>query len=498
MLSNQRLLFLSTSFRGKRLLSLRCSAVAEVAAKHLSNCTKHRIVRLAMTAEVIVLNREAVAMAADSAVTVKLHEGTKIFTSANKIFALSADCPIGVMVYDSATLMGLPWETIVKVYRQRAKGDLQPTVDAYASSFLEFIAEGNLFPGAYQRRQYEASVYAYFSFIRKQIEERAKSAIHRKGQVDEAAVERMVSEVIEKHFGIWAKAPSLPTVPDGFLESVKKEFASAIDKAIGAVFEKFPLSEELNQKLVTVAASLPAKWPPPGISPPASSGVVLAGFGTEDVFPAVRAFSTSSVLNNVLLHKRLDSHCVDIDFEWGGGAIVPFAQREMVMTFMEGVDPGYQQLIEQFIREIGRRLPKAILDKIDCIDAELKAQVAATLQTASNEVLPVYLGKLVEYRKGRHIDPVMKVVTMLPKDELASMAEALVSLTSLKRRMTIGEQETVGGPIDVAVISKGDGLIWVKRKHYFHKDLNPRFFAKYYREGKWEKQVELEEGRSEV
>ena len=75
-----------------------------------------------MTAEVIVLNREAVAMAADSAVTVKHPEGTKIFTSANKIFALSVDRSIGVMVYGSATLMGLPWETIVKVYRQHTRG----------------------------------------------------------------------------------------------------------------------------------------------------------------------------------------------------------------------------------------------------------------------------------------------------------------------------------------------------------------------------------------
>jgi len=35
------------------------------------------------------------------------------------------------------------------------------------------------------------------------------------------------------------------------------------------------------------------------------------------------------------------------------------------------------------------------------------------------------------------------------------------------------QAETVGGPVDVAVISKGDGLIWMKRKHYFEPGLNP-------------------------
>ena len=64
----------------------------------------------------------------------------------------------------------------------------------------------------------------------------------------------------------------------------------------------------------------------------------------------------------------------------------------------------------------------------------------------------------------------------LPKEELAEMAETLVNLTSFKRRVT-PEAETVGGPIDVAVISKGDGLVWIKRKHYFVPELNPRYFG---------------------
>jgi hypothetical protein len=43
------------------------------------------------------------------------------------------------------------------------------------------------------------------------------------------------------------------------------------------------------------------------------------------------------------------------------------------------------------------------------------------------------------------------------------------------------DTETVGGAVDVAVISKGDGFIWIKRKHYFKPELNARFFANYFR-----------------
>jgi hypothetical protein len=45
-----------------------------------------------MTAEIAILNREAVALAADSAVTFREEKGQKILTSANKIFALSKYC----------------------------------------------------------------------------------------------------------------------------------------------------------------------------------------------------------------------------------------------------------------------------------------------------------------------------------------------------------------------------------------------------------------------
>ncbi len=84
-----------------------------------------------------------------------------------------------------------------------------------------------------------------------------------------------------------------------------------------------------------------------------------------------------------------------------------------------------------------------------------------------------------KFARENHIDHVLNVVGILPKDELAAMAESLVNLTSFKRRVTMA-QETVGGPIDVAIISKGVGFIWKKRKHYFEEDLNKHFMTNYF------------------
>jgi len=54
------------------------------------------------------------------------------------------------------------------------------------------------------------------------------------------------------------------------------------------------------------------------------------------------------------------------------------------------------------------------------------------------------------------------------------MAEALVELTALRRKLG-PTLESVGGPVDVAIISKGDGFIWIKRKHYFKAETNLDF-----------------------
>lgn len=74
--------------------------------------------------------------------------------------------------------------------------------------------------------------------------------------------------------------------------------------------------------------------------------------------------------------------------------------------------------------------------------------------------------------------PIIENVALLPKDELGTMAEALANLTNFTRRIGL-EEETVGGPIDVAVIPKADGFVRIKRKHFFEPELNPRIIAQY-------------------
>ena len=54
---------------------------------------------------------------------------------------------------------------------------------------------------------------------------------------------------------------------------------------------------------------------------------------------------------------------------------------------------------------------------------------------------------------------------------MALLAENLVNITALKRKFSMdGNQQTVGGPTDVASISLGEGFTWIKRKKYQNID----------------------------
>lgn len=115
------------------------------------------------------------------------------------------------------------------------------------------------------------------------------------------------------------------------------------------------------------------------------------------------------------------------------------------------------------------------------IDQKTVEQVVQEFRTKGEEQAVEIQQKLELHSRDWHVTPIIDAVGFLPKEELAQLAESLVNLTSVRRRMSTNA-ETVGGPVDVAVISKGDGLIWIKRKHYFDPALNNHFFNNYYRD----------------
>lgn len=64
------------------------------------------------------------------------------------------------------------------------------------------------------------------------------------------------------------------------------------------------------------------------------------------------------------------------------------------------------------------------------------------------------------------------VTAPMPIQDAIDLAEFLVDLTIKFSRFTPGAP-TVGGPIEIAAITKHEGFKWIRRKYYYQREFNP-------------------------
>lgn len=417
-----------------------------------------------MTAEIAILNKSAVALAADSAVTIGQR---KVYNSANKLFTLSKVQPVGVMIFGNADIMGVPWETIIKYYRGRhLQSTSFPTLKEYKEHFVNFLRTTTIFSEVLEEHYARQIIAFHLTKIREDIQAKLKELAAKTNPFTDADVASSISTVIKSWVDEGAKRKYLDQGSDGLVENFKKKRSSLFEEGVSRVFQKTPLTKKDKAGLFQVCADGVFKDKFYGFA-----GVVIAGFGETEIYPALESFLIEGRAGEFL--KCRDIQYGQIDSIKRTAWIVPFAQSEMVSTFMDGIHPGLRSIIWRSLGEMFERLPTVLFPD----DKTTQDAIAAQLTKISRDFGETW----DEYAKKNFINDIMDSVGALPKDELAAMAEALVNLTSFRRRVTM-DQETVGGPIDVAVISKGDGFIWIKRKHYFDPKLNQHFSANYFRE----------------
>lgn len=61
----------------------------------------------------------------------------------------------------------------------------------------------------------------------------------------------------------------------------------------------------------------------------------------------------------------------------------------------------------------------------------------------------------------------------MPIQDALDLAEFLAEMTKTIARFSLGEDQTVGGPVELAAITKHEAFKWAKRKHYYDRALNP-------------------------
>ena len=398
-----------------------------------------------MTSEVLIMTPSAVAMAADSVVTVN---GNKTYEGVNKLFMLSNNPPMGIMTYNNANFLNFPMETIIKDFRYKISENEFNTINDFKNSFngyLDSLSSGNdeiksfsimdKFNEFINQLDYDLSNFAMF------INQFNNETIN----INNEKYEQLLFE--------------------------NDEFKKVYDFKIREIANNIEYDTEID--LVVLLKRLFIKrWVLDEFI-----GIVIAGFNKENLFPSYMHFKIIVLDGVKFIFDDFEQDCVG-----GETAVIlkPFAQTNVISNFLNGIDVSTNYHIASYFNKVINDYSNNLVELIKTnrkINGKDEQEILSDLEVLkkNNEQIVLDFVGFIDNIKDRNSEPILRFIRALPKDELANLSESLINITSLKVRVQ-DNLETVGGNVDVAIITKGDGFVWTKRKHYFEKSLNPQFF----------------------
>jgi hypothetical protein len=406
-----------------------------------------------MTAEIAIVNRSAVAFAADSAVTIQIGRGQKIYNSAEKIFQYCFQQPVGLMVYNNAEFMNVPIEVVIRKFRKEmddsGNGQTLSSMENAANRLLQWLRDFPRTPGDEEDHLYRMLVHR-FDEMQDQIIKELRTA--RRGSfVDHLRETLETATVIEE-------SNALPNfLTEYSLVDFELRYGRPCVDAAKKVFGG--LATGLESEFVRFSFAVVKSQ----VLSEQFTGFVVGGFGDDHLFPSICSMAVDGIYFDQIKSPPIKS--VIIDRNETRAEVLPFAQQEMAQRFIFGVDEEFERDILAYVKEITADAFKGLGGEA------FRTEVTEAVHNRLKDML----AENREYLRQDLVD----IVDYMSKSELAEMAHAMVELTSKKRRFS-AEAETVGGPIDVAVISRHEGFIWIGRKQYFDPAKNAHYFARVY------------------
>ena len=422
-----------------------------------------------MSAGICIMNKNAIALAADSAVTVGPH--LAIHNSANKLFALSKVAPVGAIIYANAEVMGIPVEILIKQYKRDLGQKTFNLLEEYVDDFVAYMLRNKrLFHFHENEARYIKNVYAdllnglngdYTQLVSRKINEVKRELTAEELEAVQQDAVNMTVDFID-HLPLIRGFDVTEYILDNYSNEVKEHISKNFPWITGDVLDN------LTAKVCTIFNK--------DFFRNGYVGIAFAGYGDHDIFPKMRHIHLGGIIANNVRYAVREKVEITEDHT---ATITPLAQTDVMQTFLFGIN-------DSFINALANEIPKQIQHIFQDIDDNnfvegKKNEVLGKLSSAT----PNIIKQIVTKAQQEYLRPITHSVTTLPIEELALLAESMINITSLRRTVAIDDNiGTVGGPIDVGMITKSDGFIWIKRKHYFDQSYNPQYFYSHYmREG---------------
>ena len=408
-----------------------------------------------MRVGVCIINRNGIALAADSAGT---YTGNKMFyNSMNKVFSLSRKYVYGAITYGATTIYNVSIDQVLKEFRTYLDSR------EHISDFFEILP------------LFEAFINQNSSYYKFDLAE----ANHCNGLIKDLVVDwgnkiKTVATEVDAENKISEILNQLETVMRGSLKIdnydvsayIKTTYNDYFNMLIGMIvpeLNNFPTQKECFWDYICNYFNLSLTNETNNYM-----GLFFAGYGHCDAFPKFTHIELYRVVGGKIKYRLVENY----EESNNHAQIVPLAQPDVILTFCKGIS-------NRFINYIPQKVESIINSKIDALPDTFTIDQKNALKTSLSSSKAEIASAINTTIQNDNVKPILDSVQLIPLPEMGFLAESLVNITSLKRTFAIdGNQQTVGGPTDVAVMSKGDGFVWIKRKHYFDKQMNPDYIMK--------------------
>lgn len=440
-----------------------------------------------MTAVVGILNKRGLAIAADSAVTrerpiaqdekeekkatQELEEeqdkraNKKITKNGNKMIRLNEELPVAVMITGNADFLGVPWDVIVRRYRQRRGKRHYPSIEACVTDFFDYIASNDVFWDKERCNLYLNAVVQwlfkeamdeiaeendrYEDFSMKYPEKFKKAFSRSLSRITETKLggagsphfrncpirqfRRDVATELDKFFRLLTISPfnqaSCITFPRGVVDAVRPYFEEALLATMGSIMKNEACAE-----------------------------LVFAGYGKDQEYPSL----ISAVVCEGYAHRVNYSITNNININDDRPvAICPFAQDDVVRAILQGMHEPWEKNVVQALDKVTRVDYYGFTEEdAGCFQEDLLAVDIKCIERGFNREG----GKLIKENEREW----ERCLERYDPEDLAVIADSFIDLTGLHRALTFRKEE-VGGIVDLAVITKGH-FEWLRRKGWYHRD----------------------------
>ncbi len=396
-----------------------------------------------MSVGISVLNKSGIAIAADSATT--MGERLAIYNSAEKVFHVSEKHPIVILKYGTVLFMNIPNEIIIKQFGQYLN-QFEPfsKFHDYCDAFIKFIETASPMFN-FKHSEEDLIDRELFNMIRdiswyfnnrnqnidnhqKRLEESFKNftEAHEFGT---QTPNYDVTDYLQLHYQTFIK---------NYLKEIKFDNILLTNYQIDTFYQYFLHYHHVLTNVIC--------------------GLAFNGYGKDDLYPSTTTLELFGVMNHKLKYSIVKEAHISDKYP---RAIKTFAQDLAIHTYLDGIDPevnyDIQQLYQNFVNEKIETLPKIFNDK------QKKILIDHIFDSKATEYLYDQVYEITRVNWGKTYG----AVEILPEEELVKFAEFLVDLCSFKSKYSLDKQlnMTVGGPADVVLITKSDGVLWYKKKN---------------------------------